>query len=381
MGKKDKDKKKDKKDKKKKDKKGKDKDKVEEKSDAAPPAVDLNDPTKCSEHPSETLTLFCESCSKCICLICQTKGAHRGVTHACTPIPSMYSQRVSALSTLIDTKLNVKKDTITTQIERLNALISSTRNKRLEIEIDTRRDFDGILQRLKDEESRKLSILYVDLTTLRSILSEIEGIIKSTAPSPNGNASAAPAIEFLSSYDRLFERASILSNKYIKKDYSAVIDADDFPQETKCRREMLMGYSELLKDHEVKNTFIDYMLSERKQCLEAIEKQKDNISEMEGATKEEMKHWMELTDRFVSSLDAFKLKCVHCGIPLHQQSVNSFCDLNTLNEDDEENVRGNLKKLNVNPMSPLTAVQEQHAPNQQEFGEKGSGLHYFVPFN
>ena len=156
-----------------------------------------------------------------------------------------------------------------------------------------------------------------------------------------------------------------MSNKYIKSDYSAIVDCNDFPQEIECRKEMIMSYNQLLNDHEVKNKFIDFMLSERKNLQNEIAKQNENIAEIESATKDEMKHWMELTDRFVSSLDSFKLKCVYCGIPLHQQSVNSFCDLN-VNEEEEEHCS---KKV------------DEDQNRNQEYGTKGSGLHYFVPFH
>ena len=378
MGKKDKEKK-DKKDKKKDKKKGKEK---SGDAPAAAPIAPVHDATKCREHPTESLTLFCESCTKCICSICHRQGVHRDVTHSVRPIQSMYSLYIGSLTELIDSKLSVKKECITSGIDKLNGLISTARNKRLEIEIETHRDFDGILQRLKDEESRKLSILYVDLSTLRSVLTEIEDIIRCTKPSaagPDGNAPAPststttlPQIEFVSKYHALFERASILSNKYMKSDYAQIVDCNDYPREIKGRKQMLLGYNKLLKDHELKNKFIDYLLSERKRALNEIEKQNETISDIEGATKQEMKHWMELTDRFVSSLDSFKLKCVHCGIPLHQQSVNSFCDLNVGNEE-EENVMRKMNGLN------LSTVDEEE--QQKEFGTKGSGLHYFVPFN
>ena len=108
MGKKDKDKKKGK-DKKKDKKKGKD----EKEAAPIPPPTNINDPLKCKEHPNELLTLFCESCDKCICKICKRNGSHKSVTHQCKSIQSMYSMNVSSLSTLIDSKLNIKKDTIT----------------------------------------------------------------------------------------------------------------------------------------------------------------------------------------------------------------------------------------------------------------------------
>ena len=196
---------------------------------------------------------------------------------------------------------------------------------------------------------------------------------KTDANNPSdANKDNLKQIEFLTKYTNLYERASILSNKYIKTDYSQIIDCNDFPQEIKCRKEMILSYNKLLNDHEIKNKFIDYMLSERKRLLKEIEKQNENMVEIENATKDEMKHWMELTDRFVTSLDSFKLKCCYCGIPLHQQSVNSFCELNTNNTDNEQETNENINKFN------LSTVEEER---QQGFGTKGSGLHYFVPFN
>ncbi len=363
---------------------------MESPAPTAPTAVPTHDPSKCREHPTESLTLFCESCNKCICTICHQQGVHRDVTHSVRPIQSMYSLYIGSLTELIDSKLSVKKERITSGIAKLNGLISTARNKRLEIEIETHRDFDGILQRLKDEESRKLSILYVDLSTLRSVLTEIEDIIQCTKPSaagPNGNAAANPSstgtatvsqIELVSKYHSLFERASILSNKYLKSDYGKIVDCSDYPREIKGRTQMLLGYNKLLKDHELKNQFIDYLLSERKRALNEIEKQNDTISDIEGATKQEMKHWMELTDRFVASLDSFKLKCVHCGIPLHQQSVNSFCELN-VGDEEEENVNAlNAAHRKMHGLNLSTVDEEEQ---QREFGTKVSGLHYFVPFN
>ena len=193
---KDKDKKKKKKDKKDKKKKEKSKD-TEKESEFVQSVIDSNDSTNCKEHPNEPLTLFCETCNKCICNVCRENGSHKNVTHSCRDISSMYSINVSSLSNLIDSKLNVKKENITSQIDKINALISTARDKRLEIEIETHRDFDGILQRLKDEESRKLSILYVDLSTLRNVLTEIEGIIESTKNDKSDKQSKMNQIEFL----------------------------------------------------------------------------------------------------------------------------------------------------------------------------------------
>ena len=77
MGKKDKDKDKKKgKDKKKDKKKGKDKDQDKENENKQDENI-KNDITKCIEHPTEKLTLFCESCTKCICNICKTNGSHK----------------------------------------------------------------------------------------------------------------------------------------------------------------------------------------------------------------------------------------------------------------------------------------------------------------
>jgi len=313
--------------------------------------------SKCKEHPTESLTLFCESCNKCICTVCHENGSHSQITCSVKPIHSAYASNIASLSQLVDSQMNVKRQSITEQIEHINGLIAVTKEKRLSIEIETRRDFDGILQRLKDEQARKLSILYVDLSTFRNILTEMEQIIQWTKQSPNENQEQRE-IDFLSQYSSLHERASILSAKFIKKNYSQqqVIDyCNDFPQEIQCRKQMIGSYNELLNDHDVKNQFIDFMLAERTKLTKQIASQNENIAEIENATKQEMKHWMELTDKFVSSLDSFKLKCVHCGIPMHQQSVNSFCDLNVC-ENADDNV-------------------------EQEFGAKGSGLHYFVPFH
>lgn len=183
----------------------------------------------------------------------------------------------------------------------------------------------------------------------------------------------------------MYANASILSNKLIKTEYN--VDENDFPREIECRQDMLLKYNQLMNDHSIKDKFIDYLLIERKKCLETVNLQKNQISEIESLTKDEMKNWMDLTDRFVHSLETFKLKCVYCGIPLHQQSVNSFCELNN-NEDIQEmsskNLLGNINqngKNQSNQSNRQSSNQLLPPSNENEFGSKGSGLHYFVPFN
>merc|ERR1740116_405305 len=101
----------------------------------------------------------------------------------------------------------------------------------------------------------------------------MEQIIQWTKQSPNENQQQQQReIDFLSQYSSLHERASILSAKFIKKNYS--------------QQQVIGSYNELLNDHDVKNQFIDFMLAERTKLTKQIASQNENIAEIENATKQ-----------------------------------------------------------------------------------------------
>jgi hypothetical protein len=337
--------------------------------------------------------------------MCYQSGSHSGIAHPKQNLHQTYQIQIRKLETILNASLNEKQSTIKQQLRIVQEMMNNIKHNRLAIEIESRKDMDGILQRLKDEQNRKLSILNVELHNLNQFMIEIEHIQKrstelksndnsnnngnevkdndaaTTDPIPSPNPKNSPTedeieIRFLTDFDHLLERAHILSSKQIKHEYN--IDCGDFPTETSARKQMLNNYNELLNDHQLKDEFIDYLLAERLRLQTRISEQNNDVLQIEQSSKQEMKHWMQLTDRFVASLNSFKLKCEYCQMPLHPQSINTYCQLNMNNIQQRQQTNSNSNSNSESKKE--TEFTESQTKSDQAFGAQGSGLHYFVPF-
>ncbi|ETO13901.1 hypothetical protein RFI_23466 [Reticulomyxa filosa] len=319
----------------------------------------------CDEHPNEALTMYCLSCQQCICNICYEKGRHSRVNHISKNLKQMYQEYGYELKTMIDSSIIPQKECVENQINKITQMIHQLQANRLRIELTTHREFDGIMGRLKDEENKKLSILHANLENLRQILKDIHNLVQA-ANQVQSDSDSFAMIHLLKNYPHYHQTVSILSNKIITKSYD--VDVSDFPEEVEARREMLANYNSLLFKTEIKDKFIDFLLSERKRLSNVINKQNKNFSDLENISQQEIKRWMELTDKFAQSLKAFKLKCAYCNVPISQSSVNSFCEMNTDKIILKHEESDSEERIDLNE-------------TQNNFGLKGSSLHYFIPFS
>jgi len=243
---------------------------------------------KCDRHPKHRLAFFCETCKEPICTICRTDG-HYGSGHPCIPLLQAYSFQKQHLTQLTETKLLPKREELLTQMQLLKeneAKISAARTK---IEMEIRKHYQHMIQRLTDQESSRISILQTDIQNIQKELSMIdqhESSIKKYSDNTKH------MIEFLKNSKDLEHFIEINANKEVKKTIS--VDAN-FVNELNSQQQIIDNYS----NHTSKLQAAEEKIRIYEKRMEKLENQKESI---EIAAKAEINEWIKLTNKFAAAL-------------------------------------------------------------------------------
>jgi len=255
-----------------------------------------------------------------------------------------YTEQKGKLEELTKHLLGPQKEILLNHLQKLNDKQTNIHEVKSRIEVSIRSEYDSMLQNLSDEQARKTSVLKVDITNIQNDLSDIENLLHDVK---THSFDPKETIKFLRKYKSLRQKTQLLASKKRKSE----IKVDHhFRNELEEQQRILDSHPKLEETMAELQNKIETLELEKKELNQNIDAHVKHIEEIDTAAKKEIQHWSKLTNKFSEALDEVKLKCMHCDIPLLNETVNTYCMEN----------KGSGKVLS--------------------FGSEGSGHHYFIKY-
>ena len=313
------------------------------------------------------MKLYCDSCEEACCADCINTGPHQGPTHLIIPLAEAYQSKLASLQEMLNSSLVHKRDALMQQMRVVEGRLGEVKAASSAIERETKRDVEGILDRLKGQESVKSAALRRELDDLRRDVDQITMITRNIVERRSMNA-----MEFLSRYREMYDTCSRLNSKAIRA--LPDVRTDDFERESYKRHLMLQAYEKMTEVLAVKDQMIWNLLKEKNSLLEGqaeAEKETetetaDSISVAEAAitttrlpeplvAHAELEQWVRLSDSLAGELRQWQQVCYFCNLGMSPAAVNCACPANQNHAASESGPGG----------PPLSHI--------------GTGRHYFVP--
>lgn len=313
-----KDKKEKKKEKEKKDK-NKEKDIKEEKEDMPKEIPDVrNKPNLqllCKFH-NEDLQLYCFSCKEVICKYCAIYGPHNNQLHNVNNINIPLQSNYTMLTTTISNDIISKRDLLISNMIQLKNISKELEANKNNIERITSEKFNKMLDNLKSEEQKNISILQTDIAILYNEIEEIKKIEKLFY-----NKDLINKIDFLLNVKNIEETIETL----ITKNFKSVIkiSPEVLPRELMNYRNKINKENILKEQLRLKNKIIYDMIEYYKLKVKDIE------DDFRVKTEIEITEWSKIVDKYSNELKKFQKICFFCSDVLSSKTINKYCKINT----------------------------------------------------
>lgn len=233
------------------------------------------------------------------------------------------------------------------RLSKLDKARQGIRDQRDKIEDETRQAFAGMIGRLDDSAGPKIARLTAQMAELDSMVEEIDLVLQDSEMSIR----SGPA--YLMTRIKVFkDNINYLMLKTFDKEVNET--PYDLPRELYELRNSLesMADEELLM--EFKNTIIKDL------ALNIITQKKNQIQEISSHSQQEVKSWIDLSEKLGKKLNEFALICHFCAEPFSHSVVNSKCLLNKFSN---FNTLANFKGFSV---------------EKPDYDELGTGYHFFA---
>eukprot|EP01029_Cantina_marsupialis_P023002 TRINITY_DN56751_c0_g1_i1.p1 TRINITY_DN56751_c0_g1~~TRINITY_DN56751_c0_g1_i1.p1 ORF type:complete len:640 (-),score=168.07 TRINITY_DN56751_c0_g1_i1:234-2099(-) len=258
----------------------------------------------------------------------------------------------------LDSALAARKESLLQLCALLTNKMHTVKTNKRQIELETVRDAESMLQRLNESEATKLATLNSDLQTIQDQIAMLDNFRQRFVSSVSDPRTMQIA---QSEADQLCSRPLPTPTQ---------VRTDDFPHEVQQRvqaESKVKSAENLLR---VKDQMLFQLLKERE---ELKGKQQKAIEEVEGlsrANANEMDLWAKLTDNLVEALHEYAMVCDYCGIKLGPESCNSTCDGNCGESVDDEK---------CDSESSSDDSDNDHAKHKKKLKSSRRGRHHFRP--
>ncbi|KAG8231268.1 hypothetical protein J437_LFUL011122 [Ladona fulva] len=138
---------------------------------------DSKDDERCGDHLDENLTVFCESCSKCICHRCALWGGTTHAGHSFKPIAEVHELHIQQIKEDI-AKLQQHQLKLINFIQKVEQNIDAVRTARDEKANEVCRALDSMLSRIDSQLKSKILTLTARKGLLGQESEKLESIIK-----------------------------------------------------------------------------------------------------------------------------------------------------------------------------------------------------------
>ena len=289
----------------------------------------------CFLHNNEQIQYFCESCEEPICQKCQMIGPHNNKLHKIISISDSFKNKFIYINKIANKQLVEKYKEMLNQIKYLENLEKEIKKNKNIIEREIRTEYSKHYENLNSICGKKFAVinfesnnLQKDLNDLTEMVNYINDLINNENPDMIG---------FLLKFKQLNNTLENILSKPINTNFE--MNMNDFPKDVEQKQQMLKLFDQMEKLSKYKDEIIWRLLTDKakKKKENFNEENKINIEENDNRineeTKIEIQKWAKLSDKYASELEKYYLICQFCGCILDESTVNTFCEKNNNNMD------------------------------------------------
>lgn len=276
---------------------------------------------KCYHH-KKSLQSYCESCDEPICEDCIVQGPHNNKLHKTTNIITSFKKKYEILLKLMNVQLKNKLEKLENQLQVIENIINEVKTNKSIISKTVQEEYSYYLNRLKEQEGKKLSLIQYNYNEIICDLEVMDDIFQLIEACNHNNSN--DEVDFLLKYKQIKESVDGIVNKkpleYSQLEVSAS-DFEKFIEENHKKLEKYEKIKELLKE---KDNLIWELINEKRNKVisdEYLHKRKELMKEVE--------EWGHLSYKYLKELKKFNKVCFYCGVKLDNKVINSTCMKNT----------------------------------------------------
>ena len=293
-------------------------------------------PVTCPTH-NKPYTAYSNSREQLLCSDCLLQGVY----HPTVSIEEAHRYKLGQVYNLLNSYVYSKKGRLEMLLRMVERRMDEVKSVKMVIERDMRSEFASMNERLNYSGGSKEATLEHYLAGIQGDLDRIQHIITTMDSVSND------PIDFLRKHAELRDMCELALAKPVKTDID--IDAYDFPKELSETRQMVEDSSGLSALIELKNAAIWSMLQGSIGKGEEVDKE----------TEEELREWVQLTDRYAEELSGLKMTCQLCGCDLDEVTVNAQC---TRNSRDGRHFFTKAKQSQIEKISPAPQANLGYVP-------------------
>jgi len=192
---------------------------------------------------------------------------------------------------IIKSSLIDKREKLVDQLKIIDARIEEIKNNRNKIEREVKKDYNSIIEKLKNQEGGKVAILIHDMNEIQKDIDRIDYIATTTGELMNNNR----VHEFLLNFKDFHQTIEYA----VTKPFKDIVDikADDFVNEIEERTIKLSDYEKLQKELSLKDEIIYKLIEENNKNVSKT------FEEVKLSTENEINEWMQLCDNYKYELN------------------------------------------------------------------------------
>lgn len=272
----------------------------------------------CRFHADQQISHFCLHCNTFLCKVCLDEGLHQISPHFVDTLDDAIQKTTRGLLSLVNGPLRQRYETLQHEVVRIEGLMHKVRTAAGEIEAQVREHYEGVLARLARSEKEKLALCQSDLTTVKSMMKQIDDVEHYVAVDHHRKN----PIVLLSQAGTISESVrSILARKLC----DAISVTEESIRPTDLPRESTVGISKEIREASgdpctSKLNIPDGITSKCTAC-------QNNLSTLLSEAEQEIHHWKALVEQYAFELAAWDMTCSRCGQHCLPETINSPCTL------------------------------------------------------
>ena len=234
----------------------------------------------------------------------------QGVYHPTVSVEEAHRYKLGQVYNLLNSYVYSKKGKLEELQGSVEERMDEVKTVKMVIERDMRSEFASMNERLNYAGGAKEAALEHYLAGVQGDLDRIQHIITTLDSVSND------PVEFLRKHAGLRDLCELALAKPVKTNID--IDTFDFPKELSETRRVVEDSAGLAALAELKNAAIWGLLQGEGGQREEVDKE----------AEDELREWVQLTDRYAEELSGLKMNCQLCGCEMDETTVNAQCPRN-----------------------------------------------------
>lgn len=259
-------------------------------------------PPVCPAH-SKPYSAYSYSRDQLLCTDCLLQGVY----HPTGSVEEAHRYKLGQVYNLLNSYVYSKKSKLEELLGTVEGRMDEVKEVKTVIERDMRSEFASMNERLNYAGGTKEATLEHYLAGVQGDLDRIQHIIQTLDSVSND------PIDFLRKHAELRDLCELALAKPVKTDID--VGSYDFPKELSETRQVVEDSAGLTALAELKNAAI----------WELLQGEGGQKQEVDKEAEEELREWVQLTDRYAEELSGLKMQCQLCGCELDETTVNAQC--------------------------------------------------------